>query len=281
MISLSFRHIVIVLMNVALCACAPEQQSSKSEAAKVSRPNAAYTSLEGDWQVAGVDGETVIGIALTGNDETISWKPDCAGWSIAFRQDGTAIRFVNKNQQREEPRTVCAIGYPDRLPDIFRILPVLNRFEALGGKSIRLSGGGHVIDLERPLTVVQRQVPSLAGRWSVHTLDGNRLLKRSLVFVATNDFITWQPPCADQARAYAIENDRISVRLHPGISGEPPPPEVQAVPPRLVCTIALHPMLPSAFAAMEAATHVRPAANGAITMEGNGRDVTLIPLDSD
>lgn len=259
------------------CSQDPSQHSTGGNAIDLREPDAASTRLEGSWQVAAVDGQSIVGVTLQGNDDTLAWEPACAGWSISYQRDASSIRFFNIAGPTEELRIVCSIRYPDRLPSIFHILPLLDRVEAVEGGRIRLSGRGHSILLERRLSDADRPVKTLEGRWRVSALDGEELAIRALQFVITANIITWQPSCAGQARAYVIENERF--RVYPLPPPAPsPPPSSQIVPPAPVCVLPLHPRLESAFAAMDAATHIRPVGNGEIMIEGDGRELVLMPI---
>lgn len=271
-----FRTFTILAAILASSGCnqSASDQSSQAQPDKQTGAGKAGPGLEGAWQVAEVDGRTLVGVTLKGANGALFWEPGCAGWFIKYRQDGATIRFKSKSSPAKM-RVVCAIGYPKSLPSIFRALPALDRIEFLNTGSVRLTGAGHVIRLERLLSPAKRPIQSLAGRWSVSTLDGRRLPKGSLVFSATRDVITWQPSCAGQTRSYVIENNRIAIGRMPDTP--PPPPPLDAPVARLICTIGLPPELMSAFSAMEKVTHVRPASAGGITMTGNGHQIVLIP----
>lgn len=271
-----FRKFAILVVILAISGCKPPatDQSSQKQYGKQNGAEKAEPNLEGAWQVAEVDGRSLVGVTLKGANGALFWEPGCAGWLINYRQDGATIRFKSKSSPAKM-QVVCAIGYPESLLSIFRTLPALDRVEVLNTGSVRMTGPGHVIRLERLLSPAERPVETLAGRWSVSKLDGRRLPQGSLVFSATRDVITWQPPCADQARSYVIENDRIAIGRMP--DAPPPPPPLDAPVARLICTIGLPPELMSAFSAMEQVTHVRPANAGGLTMTGNGHEIVLIP----
>ena len=273
-----FRHLIVVALILAVTGCipSPSERSSQEESAKQGG-SATALSLEGAWQVAEVDGQSLVGVTLKGANGVLSWGPACAGWFISYQQDGPVLRFIADNRPPGELRDVCAIGIPESLPSIFRVLPALNQIDVPKAGSVRLAGGGHVVRLERLLSEAERPVRSLEGRWSVSMLDGKRLPKDSLKFTATRDAIMWEPSCARQVRTYFIENDRIAIRKVP--ESPPAPPRIggQVAPPQLTCTIGLHPDLKSTFASMEEATHVRTASGGSIVIKGNSREVVLTP----
>lgn len=262
---------------LASAACSPNPNQEMSvENSSSSGSRASVKILDGNWQVAAMDDEWIVGIILNGDNGTLSWEPECAGWSRPYQQTASAIRFFGSSNPPEERRVVCSIGFPDQLPRIFDILPMLDRIDAVETRSIRLSGRGHYILLERPLPAADRAVKSLEGRWKASTLDGNKLSNQGLQFAATANSITWQPRCAGQARTYAIENDRFQAyRLPP--PAPPPPPSSQGVAPAPVCVLPLHPELEIVFAAMDAATHIHPAKDGGIVIRGAGRELVLIP----
>lgn len=249
----------------AVSACGEVRSPSPGGSEGSSSP----TGLRGGWQVASIDRNPLVGVALVGDDDALAWLPVCAGWSTTYRRHGTAIRFAAGQRTSGDPRASCKIGHPAALPRIFHVLPLLDRIDERDG-TIRLSGGGHEIILERPLPDDARAVRSLGGQWMATTLDGTPL-ELELQFSATRDLLSWLPDCAGQARTYAIENNRISIRPHVRTAPD------GANPP--ICTVPVHPTLMSVFAAMEAATHVRPLPGGGVRLEGNGRSVTLMPRE--
>ena len=275
----ALRHLIVVALIPAVTGCSPfpRERSSQEKSAKPGG-SANALSIEGAWQVAEVDGQSLVGVTLKGANGVLTWEPACAGWSISYQQDGPALRFITDDRPPGELRVVCAIGFPESLPSVFRVLPALNQIDVPKAGSVRLAGGGHVVRLERLLSEADRPVRSLEGRWSVSMLDGKRLPKGSLKFTATRDAITWEPSCARQVRSYFIENDRIAVRKMPESPPPPPPIGGQVAPPRTICTIGLHPDLKSAFATMEEATYVRPASAGSIIFKGNSREFVLTPI---
>lgn len=281
MVFVSSRPMLTLALLAVSAGCSPQTSKHSSEARSdgYNQAGKSTLSLEGSWQAAEVDGRTLVGVTLKGANGVLAWEPDCAGWWIKYRQDGGAIRFTPMSRPPGGTEVVCLIGFPESLGSIFGALAGANRIEASDAGSIRLTGGGHTVLLERLLPAAQRPVRSLEGRWSVATLDGKRLPKGSLAFIATADIITWEPSCAAQARSYAIENDRISIARMPDAPPPPPPIGGQiAPPPRPICAIGLHPHLQLAFAAMEAATHIRPTTDGGLMINGNGREIVLLPV---
>ena len=272
----------LLALILMLCGCepSPSEQPWQAQSGNQSQPSSARPDLDGPWQVAEVDGRTIVGVTLNGANSALVWEPDCAGWFIKYRQGGAAIRFISNNRPPEASQVVCLVGFPDSLPSIFGALAGVDRIEASDTRSVRLTGGGHVIRLEQLQSAAERPVASLEGRWNVSTLNGKRLPTGSLVFSATTNFITWEPVCARHERSYTIENDRIAITQMPDTPPSPPTLDARVVPPRPICAIGLHPKLQSAFTAMEKATHVRPARAGSVKIEGNGHELTLTPAKS-
>ena len=264
--------LLIAVTGLAGCSqFAPSEESVASGKAQDIVP-----VLTGDWLVAAIDGVTVTGVALNGENGRLSWTPACAGWTKRYRIDGNAIRF-HVDKPETEAQTVCAIGFPERVPEVFHRLVDMNKVEAIGGTSVRLSGASHNILLERPIPRTKLPVGTLAGRWQVTSLDGRKLSNEPPIFSATDTDLTWEPSCAGSGRSYHIENDRITVRARPA-SSPPPPPNAQPVTPPPVCAIAPHPQLVAIYAAAEVATHVRPAPGGGVILDGNGHSVTMMPI---
>jgi hypothetical protein len=269
---------LLVVGALILSGCNPlSERSSQAQFAKQSQPGQPRSALEAAWQVAEVDGRTLVGVTLQGKAGVLSWEPSCAGWFISFRQNGVAVSFKPERSSPEGARTVCLVGFPDSLPSVFGALPMLTRVEKPDANSVRLTGGGHTIRLERLQSAAERSVRSLNGRWSVSTLNGERLPEDSLVFSGTDDVITWEPACARQSRGYTIENDRIAIVRLPG--APPPLPGEKVVPPELICAIGLHLKLKSAFAVMDKATHVRLSVAGDVKIEGESHALTFTPTD--
>ncbi len=261
---------VMILANG--CHPSPERGSPQSGRASSNSAQDAAPSLAGDWQVASVDGRRLVGVSLKGRDGMLVWEPACAGWSIPFEQDGTALRFITRKPSPEgELHVVCSIGYPDAVPTVFRILPLIQRMEVPSQGHISLSGGEHVIMLERPVPRSAWPVRTLKGRWTVSSIDGRKMANSALAFEADESTIHWLPRCAAQNRSYVIENDRILVFAAPTVPV--PPPGAAAPPP--VCALPIHPDLETAFTAMGAADSVRLLKGGSIAIDGNGHEVIL------
>ncbi len=114
-------------------------------------PLAAVVTLEGEWRVAGIDGEALdepYGIALSANEREIWWEPRCAHQVRAYRIDGQ--RFASEPAPGygplapgEPPRPVCAIGLPPRLDDVMRALSQADTIGRTEENGVMISGPEH------------------------------------------------------------------------------------------------------------------------------------------
>lgn len=110
------------------------------------------TTLAGEWKVAAIDGKDFnenYGLALSGSAREIWWNPRCAGMARSYTIAGTALTIAPALRQGPPPRAgdppapVCAIGLPQRLPEVVRALDAASRIERTPSNGILISGGGH------------------------------------------------------------------------------------------------------------------------------------------
>ncbi len=115
-------------------------------------------SLEGEWRVAGIDGQSLEGpegLALSASDDEIWWKPRCAGVSIQYRIINERFVFIEPpappplppGAQPPPPPLVCTIGLPSRLTDAMNAIRAADRIERIPSNGVRLSGNGRSITL--------------------------------------------------------------------------------------------------------------------------------------
>lgn len=121
-------------------------------------PVDAPESLAGEWRVAGIDGKEFdepYAIALSADDTDIWWEPRCARQSVHYRIVGERFVVVEPpaapppppGAEPPPPPAVCAIGLPERLPEVMNAIRSANRIERTPANGVRLSGGGHSITL--------------------------------------------------------------------------------------------------------------------------------------
>ncbi len=140
----------------------PAEPTATSSAPEQSDPTAspanAPTTLAGEWRVAGIDGaafDEPYGLALSADDKEIWWSPRCAGQSIRYRIDGGRFEVVPPppppapapGAEPNPPVAVCAIGLPERLPEVMNAIRAADRIERTPQNGVRLSGKGRSVTL--------------------------------------------------------------------------------------------------------------------------------------
>ncbi|MGN3974355.1 hypothetical protein [Tsuneonella sp. SYSU-LHT278] len=114
----------------------------------------AIATLEGEWRVAGIDGEPFdepYGAALRGNASDVWWEPPCAGLVRTYRIDGAAVAFGPRLPASPPPGpdaappAVCAIGVPAAMQEVFRALDVATALRRTPENGILVSGGGRSV----------------------------------------------------------------------------------------------------------------------------------------
>lgn len=140
----SERMRAIALIAVALAGCTAQADGALREGSSAAAP--APVTLAGEWRVAGIDGQDFdepYGIALSADGDHIWWSPRCAGQTIDYNIDGNNFEAVSP----PPPPVVCAIGYPERLPQVMAAILAAERIERTPANGIRLSGDGRSLTL--------------------------------------------------------------------------------------------------------------------------------------
>jgi hypothetical protein len=148
-----------IAFAVLLTACAPRDQIANetisppsAEAPAVAEP-APIRTLEGEWRVAGIDGQALdqpVGLALSSSAHEIWWDPRCAGYVRSYRIEGGKfttgphLGFVPR-KPGEPTSPVCAIAPPPRIGDVFRALTEATTIVRTPQNGIEISGGGHSV----------------------------------------------------------------------------------------------------------------------------------------
>lgn len=127
---------------------------SPSPATPLPKPSPApVATLAGSWRIAAIDGRSLdepYGLALTGDEDRLWWEPGCAGMVRRYKINAEAIAFSPLHPPApvgSPPRTVCAIGLPARLEDVFRTLDAATTVTRTPQNGIDLAGGGHSVTL--------------------------------------------------------------------------------------------------------------------------------------
>jgi hypothetical protein len=138
---------------VAACQAQPPAQQPVQASPDVApeAEAAAVPTLEGEWRVAGIDGQSLdqpVGIALSASNDEIWWAPRCAGFVRSYAIAGTVFRAgpalgVTRPRPGEPSPPVCAIAPPPRTSDLFRALDAGNHIVRTPQNGIEISGGGH------------------------------------------------------------------------------------------------------------------------------------------
>lgn len=113
-------------------------------------PPAAVASLAGEWRVAAIDGRDFnesYGLALSGSARELWWEPRCAGVARRYRIEGARIAFTAPPGAAlaGKPAEVCAIGLPDRLPDVVRALDAATTVQRTEANGLLIGGGGRSV----------------------------------------------------------------------------------------------------------------------------------------
>lgn len=130
---------------------APQPQATAS-------PVDAPTTLTGEWRLAGLDGEDFdepYGIALSADEDEIWWSPRCAGQSLRYRIEDGSFEVIppppppppEPGAEPGPPVAVCAIGLPERLPEVMNAIRAAQRIERTPQNGVRLSGRGRSVTL--------------------------------------------------------------------------------------------------------------------------------------
>lgn len=182
---MAYRTPFIQAAALALClaGCTPQQSEPAPEGNQTDQPEATAQadetgmansfplagniesakpdlSLEGEWRVAGIDGEEVdlpVALTLSVGKQIIDWDPRCAQLAHRYRIAGATLsaprirQFVTdaardgaKAPLHQAP---CAIGLPERLSDAMEAMESATRIERTEANGIRLSGYGRSLTL--------------------------------------------------------------------------------------------------------------------------------------
>jgi hypothetical protein len=140
-----------------LCGCQAErpkptrQGQSEATAEQPAKPKLAnLASLEGEWRVAGIDGEPFdqpVGLALSASKEEIWWAPRCAQFERSYEIAGARVTFSParwaKSRAAADRPPPCAIGLPAGLQGAFRAIDSATMVGRTPENGVLISGGGH------------------------------------------------------------------------------------------------------------------------------------------
>lgn len=148
------KSVCLAVAAVAmLSACQqPVWQAPASPAPKIEPAPAlaSVASLEGEWRVAGIDGQPLdqpVGLALSASADEIWWAPRCAQFERSYAIDGTRLavssaRWAKARAPADRPPP-CAIGLPSGLTEVFRAIDSATQVRRTPENGVLLSGGGH------------------------------------------------------------------------------------------------------------------------------------------
>ncbi|HSG54065.1 MAG TPA: hypothetical protein VLA45_01330 [Paracoccaceae bacterium] len=163
-------RILPCLTLLVLAACSQEAPSQPPHASSTERPSserppaerqfvaplADVAGLEGEWRVAGIDGQSLdqpVGIALSASATEIWWEPRCAGMARSYAIDGqrfTALPILPDGPAPTPgapPPPVCAIGLPTGLAEVFRAIEDADTIGRTPQNGIAISGPDHSLVL--------------------------------------------------------------------------------------------------------------------------------------
>jgi hypothetical protein len=142
---------------VLLCGCQARQadptgqsQSGVASALPAKPKLALVASLEGEWRVAGVDGQPFdqpVGMALSASKGEIWWAPRCAQFERSYGIAGTrleisAAKWTKRRNSADRPPP-CAIGLPTGLAEVFRAIDSAMQIGRTPANGVLIFGGGH------------------------------------------------------------------------------------------------------------------------------------------
>jgi hypothetical protein len=153
-------RLILSLLPAALplCACQPADAPPTPARSAQTMPDAAPSSLVGQYRVAGIDGEEVgggIGIALTVTEQLIWFDPRCAGFSWTYIYDDGALATDRPEKPREGKgqflagpvRPTCRIAVHPEQRRLANALDAVDRVRVTPSNAIELSGGDHSLVL--------------------------------------------------------------------------------------------------------------------------------------
>ncbi|MFC3101349.1 hypothetical protein [Altererythrobacter lauratis] len=132
----------------------PAPLASESTERPTAAPLAEIASLEGEWRVAGIDGEPLnetYGIALSASMAEIWAEPRCAGMVLGYRIDGQWFTSAPPMPENPQPvpdaptPPVCAGAVPPRMADVFTALRHADTIGRTPANGVELSGGGYSV----------------------------------------------------------------------------------------------------------------------------------------
>ena len=148
-----------IVLAAFLTSCAPQEQPANEATARPpaevpAAPEApAVQTLEGEWRVAGIDGEALdqpVGLALSASAQEIWWDPRCAGYVRSYRIEGSKfttgppIGYVPRKPGEPTP-PICTIAPPPRIDEVFRALTSATTIARTAQNGIEISGAGHSV----------------------------------------------------------------------------------------------------------------------------------------
>ena len=137
----------VIALPLAAAACSPVDQKPPAPTAAETQTEPGSVDLQGNWRVAGIDGEpidTPYAITLVADESNILWEPACAGQYRGYSISGETFAAPIRNNNKLE---VCAIGFPEELPRIWSALEAAERIERTPENAVLISGNGRSVTL--------------------------------------------------------------------------------------------------------------------------------------
>ncbi|WP_435418863.1 hypothetical protein WAB17_04720 [Parerythrobacter aurantius] len=107
--------------------------------------SARAVDLSGEWRVAGIDGKPIdqsYGLAIRADFRNVWWEPGCAGQGRDYAIVGNRFETL---PPPPGPATVCAIGYPPEVPQIWQAMDAADTIARTPENGVLISGGGRSV----------------------------------------------------------------------------------------------------------------------------------------
>ena len=100
--------------------------------------------LSGSWTVTTLDGRTLASpIPLEADWHGVWWEPGCAGQGVAYTIERNAFDAPPPGN----PGTVCDIGFPPELPQVWSAMAAADTIVSMRGGEVEIAGGGRSVRL--------------------------------------------------------------------------------------------------------------------------------------